>query len=265
MGTWLKRIELGALALVVLCAVAVFAVDAHVRSSAGPGILSVDEAAALGDVDCVLVLGCGVHPDGRPSDMLADRIACGVALYENGTSPKLLMSGDHGRADYDEVTVMREAAVQAGLPKDDVFMDHAWLLHLREHVPGATMCSGRSASWLFPKSTICTARFMWRNASGLTPPGCRPTCALTPGSRPARYERCWPGTRISSQRSRSRFRRFWAIPYRFPAALRPPRGREEWQRPLCGEAKALPFCPVWGTGVLTPPNPPRSRRGSCGR
>lgn len=84
MGTWLKRIGLGAL--------------------------------ALGDVDCVLVLGCGVHPDGRPSDMLADRVACGVALYENGTSPKLLMSGDRGRADYDEVNVMRNAAVQAGLP-----------------------------------------------------------------------------------------------------------------------------------------------------
>ena len=65
MGTWLKRIGLGALALVVLCTVAVFAVDAHVRSSAGPRIVSVDEAAALGDVDCVLVLGCGVHPDGR--------------------------------------------------------------------------------------------------------------------------------------------------------------------------------------------------------
>ena len=107
MGTWLKRIGLGALALVVLCTVAVFAVDAHVRSSAGSRIVSVDEAAALGDVDCVLVLGCGVHPDGRPSDMLADRVACGVALYENGTSPKLLMSGDHGRADYDEVNVTR--------------------------------------------------------------------------------------------------------------------------------------------------------------
>ena len=65
MGTWLKRIGLGALALVVLCTVAVFAVDAHVRSSAGSRIVSVDEAAALGDVDCVLVLGCGVHPDGR--------------------------------------------------------------------------------------------------------------------------------------------------------------------------------------------------------
>ena len=29
------------------------------------------------------------------------------------------------RADYDEVNVMRNAAVQAGLPVDDVFMDHA--------------------------------------------------------------------------------------------------------------------------------------------
>ena len=263
MGTWLKRIGLGALALVVLCTVVVFAVDAHVRSSAGPRIVSVDEAAALGDVDCVLVFGCGVHPDGRPSDMLADRVACGVALYENGTSPKLLMSGDHGRADYDEVNVMRNAAVQAGLPVDDVFMDHAGFSTYESMY--REMCSGRSASWSFPKSTICTARFTWRNASGLTPTGCRPTCALTPGSRPARYERCWPGTRISSQRSRSRFRRFWAIPYRFPAALRPPRGREEWQRPLRGEAKALPFCPVWGAGVLTPPNPPQSLRGSCGR
>ena len=151
MGTWLKRIGLGALALVVLCTVVVFAVDAHVRSSAGPRIVSVDEAAALGDVDCVLVFGCGVHPDGRPSDMLADRVACGVALYENGTSPKLLMSGDHGRADYDEVNVMRNAAVQAGLPVDDVFMGRCGLFHLREHVPGARCVRGEAHRGRFPR------------------------------------------------------------------------------------------------------------------
>lgn len=125
MGTWLKRIGLGVLALAALCAAAAFAIDAHVRSSTESRIVTVDEAAALGEVDCVLVLGCGVHPDGRPSDMLADRIAQGVALYENGTSPKLLMSGDHGRSDYDEVNAMRDAAVEAGVPVDDVFMDHA--------------------------------------------------------------------------------------------------------------------------------------------
>lgn len=125
MDTWLKRIGLGVLVLAILGAVAVFAIDAHVQTTAGPRIVTADEAAVLGNVDCVLVLGCGVHPDGCPSDMLADRIAQGVALYENGTSPKLLMSGDHGRADYDEVNAMREMAVQAGLPADDVFMDHA--------------------------------------------------------------------------------------------------------------------------------------------
>lgn len=121
----LKRIGLGVLALAAVCLVALFAIDAHVRSSAESRIVIVDEAARLDDVDCVVVLGCGVKPDGQPSDMLADRIAQGIALYERGASPKLLMSGDHGRSDYDEVNTMRNVAVEAGVPADDVFMDHA--------------------------------------------------------------------------------------------------------------------------------------------
>ena len=46
-------------------------------------------------------------------------------LYENGVSPKLLMSGDHGTEDYDEVNVMKREALAAGIPAEDVFMDHA--------------------------------------------------------------------------------------------------------------------------------------------
>ena len=125
MGTRLKRIGLGILVLAAVCLVAVFAIDAHVRSSAESRIVTADEAARLDDVDCVVVLGCGVRPDGQPSDMLADRIAQGVTLYEKGASPKLLMSGDHSRSDYDEVNTMRNVAVEAGVPADDVFMDHA--------------------------------------------------------------------------------------------------------------------------------------------
>lgn len=125
MKTWVKRMSVGALALVALCAVAVFAADAHVRSSTADRILSAPEAAALNDVDCVLVLGCGVQPNSEPSPMLADRITQGINLYENGSAPKLLMSGDHGQADYDEVNTMKSIAVEAGVPADDVFMDHA--------------------------------------------------------------------------------------------------------------------------------------------
>lgn len=75
--------------------------------------------------DCILILGCGVRPDGTPSLMLRDRLDAGIRLYHAGAAPKLLMSGDHGTVAYDEVNAMRDYAEAAGVPKEDIFMDHA--------------------------------------------------------------------------------------------------------------------------------------------
>ena len=47
MGVRLKRIGLGVLALAAVCLVAVFAIDAHVRSSAESRIVTADETARL--------------------------------------------------------------------------------------------------------------------------------------------------------------------------------------------------------------------------
>ena len=69
--------------------------------------------------DCILVLGAGVWADGTPSHMLEDRLLTGIALYEAGAAPKLLMSGDHGSVDYDEVNTMKSFAVGHGVPPDD--------------------------------------------------------------------------------------------------------------------------------------------------
>ena len=88
-------------------------------------IISSEEAAKLEDVDCILVLGCFVKDDGSPSDMLFDRLTRGVELYGLGAAPKLLMSGDHGREEYDEVAAMKQFAIDEGIPSEDVFMDHA--------------------------------------------------------------------------------------------------------------------------------------------
>ena len=104
---------------------AVFGINAFVKGTARDQILTPEEAANLADVDCILILGCGVHSDGSPSDMLHDRLRRGVELYELGAAPKLLMSGDHGRRGYDEVDAMKHFAVDAGIDSDDVFMDHA--------------------------------------------------------------------------------------------------------------------------------------------
>ena len=109
----------------IAVATAVLSINAHVVNSAEDSILSADEAAKLSDVDCVIVLGCLVKSDGTPSDMLADRLKRGVELYEMGASPKLLMSGDHGQIEYDEVSAMKKYAVESGVPSSDVFMDHA--------------------------------------------------------------------------------------------------------------------------------------------
>ena len=100
-------------------------INSYVKYVGGQNIITEEEAVGLSDVDCILVLGCQVWENGKPSGMLSDRIKKGIELYEEGASAKIIMSGDHGRKDYDEVNVMKQVAVENGVPSDDVFMDHA--------------------------------------------------------------------------------------------------------------------------------------------
>ena len=74
--------------------------------------------------DCIIILGAGLR-DGEPSPMLRDRLETGISLYKKGNAPKILMSGDHGRTGYNEVQVMKQYALDAGVPSSDIFMDHA--------------------------------------------------------------------------------------------------------------------------------------------
>ena len=83
-----------------------------------------EEAAKLQDVDCIMVLGCGVRGD-SPTPLLADRLQRGVEVYKSGAAPKILMSGDHGQTNYDEVNVMKQYALDEGIAEADIFMDHA--------------------------------------------------------------------------------------------------------------------------------------------
>lgn len=122
---WLRRAVLGILIFGLCCMGFVLGVSGYVKHQAADYLLSREAAAGLEDVDCILILGCGVRADGSPSLMLRDRLDIGLRLYEAGIAPKLLMSGDHSRADYDEVNAMKDYAMAAGVPSEDVFMDHA--------------------------------------------------------------------------------------------------------------------------------------------
>lgn len=110
--------------LAVLGLAAMLTVDCIVKRTARGGFLSEQDAAGV-QADCILVLGAGVWNGNTPSPMLADRLDCAIRLYFAGAAPKLLMSGDHGSDDYDEVNVMKDYAIAAGVPSEDIFMDHA--------------------------------------------------------------------------------------------------------------------------------------------
>lgn len=89
-----------------------------------PKIVSVSEIAPM-DADCIMILGAGIRYDNKPSQILKDRLKVGIQLYEAGIAPKILVSGDHGRVGYDEVGVMKQYLIDAGIPSEDIFMDHA--------------------------------------------------------------------------------------------------------------------------------------------
>ncbi|MGN0642376.1 MAG: vancomycin high temperature exclusion protein [Huintestinicola sp.] len=103
---------------------ALLGINAYVKGFSADKILSPDEAAQIENADCILILGCRVN-DTTPSPMLSDRLKQGIALYKAGAAPKILMSGDHGQTDYDEVNAMKQFAIDSGVPSEDIFMDHA--------------------------------------------------------------------------------------------------------------------------------------------
>lgn len=71
-----------------------------------------------------IIFGAGVR-NGYPSAMLYDRVAASVDLYRAGKVQKLLMSGDNRFENYNEPAAMRRAALQMGVPDEDIVLDHA--------------------------------------------------------------------------------------------------------------------------------------------
>lgn len=115
------------LLLAVLCAVAVFAaVNIYVISYSSKYIIPPREAANLKDIQCIAVLGAHVRDDGSPSYMLESRLDTAIDLYNAGVSDKMLMTGDHGQHEYDEVNnMMNYALANSDIKKENVFLDHA--------------------------------------------------------------------------------------------------------------------------------------------
>ena len=120
----LIKIFLWILFICLVTLLAVVGINLYITNSVSENIISLEDAKDM-DTDCIIVLGAGVRKDGSPTNMLEDRIIIGDRLYKDNAAGKILMSGDHGRENYDEVNTMKNYAINEGVPSEDIFMDHA--------------------------------------------------------------------------------------------------------------------------------------------
>ncbi len=120
----IKTVIIFGVALILLLIIVILAINFFVKLSTKNQIIGESDYSELGDVDCILVLGAGIWGD-RPSPMLEDRLNEAISLYNKGVSNKIIMSGDHGREEYDEVNIMKDYAIEKGIPSENIFMDHA--------------------------------------------------------------------------------------------------------------------------------------------
>lgn len=119
-----KKVFKYSLIVILILILLVLSINFYVILSTKEQIILSDDYSKMDDVDCIIVLGAGVRGD-SPSPLLEDRLKTGIELYNNGVSTKIIMSGDHGRKNYDEVNVMKEYAIEMGVSSENIFMDHA--------------------------------------------------------------------------------------------------------------------------------------------
>ena len=122
-----KRILICIGALILAGIIAIVGINLLVIATTSGRILSIEEASKEDKVDCIIVLGAAVRPNGTPSAMLRDRLEKAVELYEAGVSDTIIVSGDHREDNYDEVNTMKYFLMDAGIPSEDIFMDNGGL------------------------------------------------------------------------------------------------------------------------------------------
>lgn len=84
-----------------------------------------DSDTAIPSAQVAIVLGASVEDNKVPSPIYAERANAAIRLFEDGKVSKILVTGDNATADYNEVNVLQRYLLAAGIPPQDIFLDHA--------------------------------------------------------------------------------------------------------------------------------------------
>ncbi len=86
------------------------------------GCATVPPPQALGPADAIVVLGNRppVEPDGSVRFETRERVEAGVRVYRRGLAPILLMAGGPAPSGHVEAEVMRDLAIELGVPPEAI-------------------------------------------------------------------------------------------------------------------------------------------------
>lgn len=122
LNKWGKKV-MGIFISLIVIAILIISITISVVSSYKKYIYNIEDIPSGNDA--IIVLGAGVRGDGTPSDILSDRLETSLEVFEAGLGNTFILSGDHGREEYNEVRSMKKYIMNGNVDEKLIFMDHA--------------------------------------------------------------------------------------------------------------------------------------------
>ncbi len=111
--------------LILLAACGVFSVVVNIYMIQSTKNLIYSQAADVPEKFTVIIPGAKVYQN-TVSHVVRDRLEAAINLVHSGKCERYLVSGDHGRKDYDEVNGIKNFMCKYySVEEDDIFLDHA--------------------------------------------------------------------------------------------------------------------------------------------
>lgn len=124
MKTFLKKHFKKILIACILIGIIILSINIYIVKSTEKYVYT--DIKKLPKVEAVIVLGAKVSKE-KLSYVLEDRLIAGVNIIYADKAEAILLSGDHGRKEYDEVNSMRKYIIRRNfnIQNEQIFMDHA--------------------------------------------------------------------------------------------------------------------------------------------